>query len=73
MQEQKLKHQIEQLKSTIDIQKSHIKYLNQKLRREEKSKQSFNELLKDLHSKNLLNAENLQNLQVFKSSCILIY
>lgn len=64
VREEKLKQHIKKLEIDVDNQKKHIRFLNQKLLREQKSKDALNNLLKELHAKKLLDEKNLKNLEV---------
>lgn len=63
VQEEKLNHKIKKLENNVEEQKQHIKFLNLKLNRETKSKESLNKLLEDLHAQKLLKKENLAALK----------
>lgn len=64
VREEKLKQKIKKLERDVDSQKKHIRFLNQKLLREQKSKDGLNNLLKELHAEKLLDEKNLKSLEV---------
>lgn len=61
---EKLKQRIKRLEQNLDNQKKHIRFLNQKLLRQQKSKDGLSNLLKELHAEKLLDAKNLKRLEV---------
>lgn len=67
VKEQKLNHRMYELKNKCDEQKQHIKFLNQKLQREVKHKESLKALLEELHAGKLLDKKNLETLQASTS------
>lgn len=67
IQAEKLNHQIRRLQRDVDNKKKHIKFLNQKLLRQQKSKDALSNLLKELHAENLLDGKNLKSLEVSSS------
>lgn len=64
VQEQKIKQLIKKLERDVENQKKHIRFLNQKLLREHKSKDALSNLLKELHAEKLLDKKKLKNLEV---------
>lgn len=54
VREEKLKQHIKKFERDSDNQKKHVRFLNQKLLRQQKSKDALNNLLKELHAENLL-------------------
>lgn len=59
-----LKQQIKRLENTNSVHRQHIKFLEQKLRRESKTKQSLQNLIVELHADQLLDAQHLDTLKV---------
>lgn len=61
---EKLEHRVDQLEQKIGVQKDHIKYLNTKLYRQEKTKETLKKLLKDLEQQNMLTKSAVESLEV---------
>lgn len=61
---EKLKQRIKILERNADNQKKHIRFLNQKLLRQQKSMDSLSNLLKELHAEKLLDEKNMKSLEV---------
>lgn len=60
----KLENRIKQLQSSIDIQKDHIRFLNKKFLRAEKSEQALQRVLEELKEQEILSGDALETLKV---------
>lgn len=60
---QRLTQRIKSLEHKVQVHKKHIKYLEQKLRRENATKESLQSVLADLNAEKLLDEENLKKLK----------